>query len=290
MSDLPGQSSSPGTTPPPAEGGVLTELLRTYIDKRDPGALEAFYELLSDDDFLRLGLIVKKQGPASAVTVKEVVDETLGKFLEEVLSGKRRKPPKSARRPLMFILRQRFLDRRKSAKERLTHENVDQEAFKEEIIDPQAPDPKEELLSKETDARLDAAVGTLGPRDEKIIRLRLAGKEYGEIANELGIPEANIWVTASRAVERLLAHLVETAPTVVARLRELKDRSEREKPVAWPTRGEIEAAVLRLTERVRDVLLRVHFRGESRDSVAREYGLDATAALLKRGYDVLSGK
>src|ERR1041384_4110674 len=61
MSDLPGQSSSPGATPPPAEGGVLTELLRTYIDKRDPGALEAFYELLSDDDFRRLG----RQGEGS---------------------------------------------------------------------------------------------------------------------------------------------------------------------------------------------------------------------------------
>jgi RNA polymerase sigma factor (sigma-70 family) len=292
VSDLPGHNSGPGATPSNEEGGVLTTLLCTYIDKRDRGALDAFYRLVSDDDFRKLGLVVKKQGPASAVTVKEVVDEALAKFLEELLSGKRRKAPKSAERHLRWILRQRFLDRRKSARERLPHEDVGR--FKEEIIDPQAPQPAEELLAKEsealTDGRLEAALTSLGAKDEKILRLRLAGKQYPEIAKELGIPDANIWVYSSRAVERLLARLVETAPTMASRLRDLKERSEREKKVAWPTRAEIETTVLRLTERVRDVLLRIHFRDESRELVAREYGLEATEALLKRGYDILAGK
>jgi RNA polymerase sigma factor (sigma-70 family) len=294
MSHLPGQSSSQDVTPPKKEdGGVLTTLLHSYFESRDRDDLVTFFELLYDEKFAsKLALQVERQGPASEITVKEVIDDALARFLEDLVKEKRRKAPKSARRHLNWILRQRFLDRRRLSQERLQFEDV--EAHREEIVDPQMPEPASEALAKESEAevdrRLETAISALSPKDAQIIRMRLAGRQYPEIAKELGIPEAQIWVYGSRAVERLLGRLVATAPTMAIRLRELKERGEREKEIPWPTRSEIEAYLPRITERVRDVVIRIHFKGEPRESVAREYGEAATEVILKRGYDLLAAK
>lgn len=294
MTQLPGQSPSVGKAPQEG-GGVLTTLLRTYIEKRDRTALDTFYQLLYDEKFSKLALIVRKQGPVSDATVHEVIDETLAKFLEQLLADKVRKPPKSAERHLRWILKHRFLDRRKSAAERATYEDIDDVKAADDIVDPQAPQPASSALAQENqelcDRRLEEAIARLGENDQKILRLRIAGLPYASIAAQLGIDENSMWSAASRAVERLMSHLAERAPTMALRIKELKARGERQREVpSWPSLDEVEAALSRITERVKDVITRVHLRGESREAVSGEYGDEAANALLKRGYDLLEAR
>lgn len=294
MTHLPDQSPSAAKAAQEG-GGVLTILLRTYIEKRDRTALDTFYQLLYDEKFSKLALIVKKQGPASDATVHEVIDETLAKFLEQLLAEKVRKAPKSAERHLRWILRHRFLDRRKSAAERATYEDIDDVKANDDIADPQAPQPAAAALAQENqelcDRRVEEAIARLSDNDQKILRLRLSGLPYAAIAAQLGMEENSMWSAATRAVERLMGQLAERAPTMALRIRELKARGERSREVSsWPRLEEIELGLSRITERVKDVITRVHLRGESREAVSGEYGVEAADALLKRGYSLLEAK
>src|SRR5689334_22711993 len=117
--------------------GVLTTLLRTYIEERDPESLDLFFNLLYDEHFADIAVQVHTYGQASEVTVKEVIDESLAKLVQDVVEKKYRKAPESAAEHLKYLLRRRFIDRRRYWDRH--HEDVGD--HRETIVDAGAPNP-----------------------------------------------------------------------------------------------------------------------------------------------------
>jgi len=269
--------------------GVFTVLLRTYIEDRDQGALDAFFHLLYEEHFTDIAIQVHSYGPASDLTVREVINDSMAKLLEDVVAGKFRKPPDSAVKHLKYLLRRKFIDRRRW----WDKEHDDVHPHRETIVDPQAQDPAKIALRAESDEQVDRrfeeALGTLSETDQKIIRLRLEGREYDEIARTLGIAESNMRSYGPRAYAQLMNRLVENAPTMAQRLKDMKARwkAPAVKAEVWPTREEIRAALPRITERVRNVLTRLHFDDVSREDLETELGEETLGILLRRGYDLL---
>jgi RNA polymerase sigma factor (sigma-70 family) len=74
------------------------------------------------------------------------------------------------------------------------------------------PTPLDQLVSAEWYTRLDAAIETLPPRSQQIVRLRLAGYSYLEIAEELGITTGTINTLVVRAYQALRKALVADGP------------------------------------------------------------------------------
>jgi RNA polymerase sigma factor (sigma-70 family) len=272
--------------------GVLTVLLRTYIEDRDQAALDAFFHLLFDDHFTDLAIQVHSFGPASEATVHEVVSDSMAKLWEDVLEQKYRKAPDSAKVHVKFLLRRKFIDRRRWWDK--VHEDVD--GHRETLVDQKSPDPANEVARAESDrsvdGRLEEAIGGLSETDQKIIRLRLEGLKYPEIAEKLGIEKSLMRSYAPRAYEQLLGRLVEKAPTMVHRLKDMKARFHYGEPKAdvWPTQDEIWQALPRITKRVRDTITRLHFEGIPRETLERELGGETLEILLRRGYDLLEAR
>ena len=290
MANLPGKkflrSPEDGDAP-----GVLTTLLRVYIEERDRTALDTFFELLYDDHFSEIALQVHGYGKASDVTVKEVIDDSLAKLLEDVVKEKYRKPPQSAAEHIKYLLLRRFIDRRRYWDR--DHEDVT--SHRETIVDAQAESPAQRVIDQERDSvadhRLETALLKLSASDQELLRLKIQGISYQEISRKLGIPESTLWKAVKRALKRLLSHLAESAPTMVHRL---KDLQERVAPAAssarWPSLEEIQEALPRITERVRTVLERFHFQGATREALAAEFGAETLDVLLRRGYDILESR
>lgn len=271
--------------------GVLTTLLRVYIEERDRTALDTFFELLYDEHFTDLAIQVHSYGKASEITVKEVIDDSLAKLLEDVSLKKYRKAPESAAEHLKYLLLRRFIDRRRYWDR--DHEDVD--GYREIIVDDAAPDPSKVALVREKEAhidqRLSEAIASLSKTDQELVRLRLEGLQYPEIAKKLGIAPESVWVTSSRAVERLMNRLVTNAPTLALKLKELKSKQgERTETERWPSLDQIRAALPPITERVRTVVDRLHFQGVSRETLAAEFGAETLQVLLRRGYDILEAR
>jgi len=272
--------------------GVLTVLLRSYIEDRDQAALDAFFQLLLDEHFTDLAIQVHSFGPASEATVHEVVSDSMAKLWEDVLHEKYRKAPESAKEHLKFLLRRKFIDRRRWWDK--VHEDVD--GHRETLVDQKSPDPAKEVARAESDRRIDGrleeALAGLSESDQKIIRLRLEGLKYPEIAEKLGIDKSLMRSYAPRAYEQLLGRLVEKAPTMVHRLKDMKARFRygEVKEEHWPTADEIWEALPRITARVRDAIRRLHFDNVSREDLARELGEETLEILLRRGYDLLEAR
>lgn len=271
--------------------GVLTTLLRVYIEERDRTALDTFFELLYDDHFTDLALQVHGYGKASDVTVKEVIDDSLAKLLEDVTLQKYRKAPESAAEHLKYLLLRRFIDRRRYWDR--DHEDVVD--HRETIVDKQAQVPEVEVEKREgesiADARLDRALSGLAPQHERILRLKLEGHSYAEICEKLGIEHNSIWKERFRAVEQLLQNLAREAPTMAHRLKDLQRRAEESsKAVRWPSLEQIQAALPTITERVRTVLQRLHYEDVPKETLAEEFGAETLEVLLRRGYDILESR
>lgn len=287
MSQLPGRrflQSNQGSEGP----GVLTSLLRVYIEERDRSALDTFFELLYDEHFTDLAIQVHSYGPASDVTVKEVIDDSLAKLLSDVVENKYRKAPASVAEHLKYMLRRRFIDRRRYWDR--GHEEL--EDRHEAIVDRRVSNPASEAQTRESESLLDQrvaeALATMSERDARMIRLRLEGRPHEEIARELGLDAVSIRKTYTRAVDQLMSKLVSHSPTMVLRLQELREKSTtRPREEQWPTLEEIRGALPGITERVRAVIDKIHFQEVSRDLVAREVGADTLDVLLRRGYDLL---
>lgn len=277
-----------------AEGpGVFTTLLRSYIEDRDRGALDAFFHLLYDQHFTDIAIQVHSYGPASELTVREVIDDSMARLLEDVVSEKYRKAPKSAVEHLKYLLRRRFIDRRRYWDR--NHEDV--HPHRETIVDRGVPNPAKNAERIETDGandeRLEKALKSLSKRDEDIIRLRMEGLTYPEIAKKLGIDEALMRSYGPRATEQLMQRLVENAPTMAMRLEELKARMNGKptpEEAPWPTLEEIRDALPKITERVRIVIDRLHFQGVPREDLERELGGETLEILRRRGYDLLEAR
>lgn len=272
--------------------GALTVLLRTYIEDRDQGALDAFYHLLVDQHFTDLAIQVHSFGPANELTVREVINDSLAKLLEDVVNEKYRKAPDSAKEHLKYLLRRKFIDRRRWWDE--DHKALGK--HEEKILDDKGLTPDEAAIRSEEgrlcDERVAKALSSLSPTYEKILRLRLQGHEYAAIGKELGLAENVIWSYAQRAIQALMSRLVETAPTMAIRLSEMKERSRRkaEAPEPWPTLDEIKGALPKITERVRAAIMRLHFDGVPRENLERELGEETLGVLLRRGYDLLEAR
>jgi RNA polymerase sigma factor (sigma-70 family) len=270
--------------------GVLTTLLRVYIEERDRSALDTFFELLYNDHFTDLALQVHNYGKASDVTVKEVVDDSLAKLLEDVVNEKYRKAPASAAEHLKYLLLRRFIDRRRYWDRR--HEDVVD--HRETIVDQGVANPATDAQIRESepllDARLDEALASMPEQHARIIRMRLEGRPHEEIARELGLQKESIKKTYARALDQLMSKLVTHSPSMVLRFKDLKAQlTTRPHEVRWPTLEQVKAALPGITERVRTVLDRLHFQGISRDALAREFGADLEI-LLRRGYDILEAR
>ncbi len=293
MSQLPGGRFL-GSNKESQGPGVLTTLLRVYIEERDRGALETFFELLYDEHFTDLAIQVHSYGPASEVTVKEVIDDSLAKLLADVMEERYRKAPDSAAEHLKYMLRRRFIDRRRYW-DRGHEELVDRHAA---IVDRGVRTPAMEAQLRESeallDARLEDALRSMSERDARMIRLRLEGKPHAEIARELGMDEVSIRKAYTRAVDQLMSKLVTHSPTMVLRLQQLRaektTRPTRPGEETWPTLDEIRAALIGITERVRDAVDRLHLQGVDRESLAAELGPDTLDVLLRRGYDLLEAR
>ncbi len=290
MAQLPGRrflkSNQEGDGP-----GVLTTLLRVYIEERDRNALDTFFELLYDEHFTDLAIQVHSYGKASEVTVKEVIDESLAELVEDVVKEKYRKAPASAAEHIKYLLRRRFIDRRRYWDR--NHEDIS--GHRESIPDPGMVSPVEQVLAQENegiaDARFECALSKLSPLHQDLLRLRIKGLPGEEIGRKLGMVEQSLWKETHRAVNRLLFHLSEDAPTMAHRLMDFKDRVlGAPSKVAWPSLAEIQAALHRITERVRTAIDRLHFQGVSRDSLAAEFGAETLEVLLRRGYDILESR
>lgn len=275
----------------PGSPGVLTTLLRVYIEERDRTALDTFFELLYDDHFTDLAIQVHSYGKASEVTVKEVIDESLAKLVEDVVEKKYRKAPASAAEHIKYLLRRRFIDRRRYWDR--SHEDVSN--HRDTIVDRAIENPAKQAQVRESaallDARLDEALASMTEDGARMIRSRLEGRPHEEIARELGLSEASARKAYFRAVNQLMARMVTHSPSLVLRLNELRaawaSKSQEEN---WPTLGAIRDALPRITERVRTVVDRLHFQGASRDSLAAEYGAETLQVLLRRGYDILEAR
>ncbi len=291
MARLPGNHFLRSASEPNGPG-VLTTLLRSYIEDRDRGALDAFFRLLYDEHFTDMAIQVHSYGPASELTVHEVIGDSMAKLLEDVVSERYRKAPKSAIEHLKYLLRRRFIDRRRY----WDKNHADVNDHRESIVDRKVPAAAEVALRSEsdrlTDQRLEDAILSLSETYQNIIRLRLEGLDYPRIAERLGLDEALIWSYSKRAVEALLAHLVKSAPTMVVRLQDLKVRAQSKPPAeeTWPTLGEIEAALPAITERVRDAVHKLHYQGVAREELSSELGEDTLGILLRRGYDLLEAR
>jgi RNA polymerase sigma factor (sigma-70 family) len=289
MADLPRKKflQSSGASAGP---GVLTTLLRTYVEERDRESLDLFFGLLYDEHFADIALQVHSYGPASDVTVQEVIDDSLAKLLEDVVEKKYQKAPASAAEHLKYLLRRRFIDRRRYWDKK--HEDVG--AYRETIVDQKMPGPSEKAVARESqalaDQRLEEALSSLSASDQKIVRLRLEGFQYPEIAQKLGIAPDSIWMISSRAVDRLLARLVTHAPTMALKVKELKESLAKTPEAKWPSREEIQAALPKITERVRTVIDRLHFQAVPREDLVRELGEETLGVLLRRGYDLLEAR
>ena len=272
--------------------GALTVLLRTYIEDRDQGALDAFYHLLLDQHYTDLAIQVHSFGPANELTVREVINDSLAKLLEDVVHEKYRKAPDSAKEHLKYLLRRKFIDRRRWWDE--DHKALGK--HEEKILDEKALSPDEVAIRAEEgrlcDKRVLSALDSVSPTFQKILRLRLEGRGYPEIGKELGLAENVIWSYAQRAIQALMARLVETAPTMAIRLSEVKERAKR-KPdpeEAWPTLDEIREALPKITERVRGVIDRLHFQSVPWEDLEREFGAETLEILRRRGYDLLEAR
>jgi RNA polymerase sigma factor (sigma-70 family) len=274
--------------------GVFTTLLRSYIEDRDRGALDAFFHLLYDQHFTDMAIQVHSYGPASEVTVREVIDESMARLLEDVVTEKYRKAPRSAVEHLKHLLRRRFIDRRRY----WDRKHDDLHGHRDSIVDPGAPDPARKVDEAERegllDQRLEKALGSLSERDRKIILLRLEGLAYPDIARALGVDERLMRSYGPRATEHLMQSLLETAPTVAHRLEEQRARiAQKPAPAAreiWPTLDEIRAALAQITERVRDAVTRLHLEGVPLEDLERQVGKETLGLLLRRGYDLLEAR
>ncbi len=290
MAQLPGRrflrSNKEGEGP-----GVLTTLLRVYIEERDRNALDTFFELLYEDHFTDLAIQVHSYGKASEVTVKEVIDDSLAKLVEDVVKEKYRKAPASAAEHIKYLLRRRFIDRRRYWDR--DHEDVVD--HRETIVDQSAKSPAKQAQVRESeallDARLEGALASMTEEGARMIRLRLEGRPHEEIAQEFGLSEASARKAYFRAVNQLMANLVTHSPSLVLRLNELRAAwASKSQEQAWPTFDAIRDALPRITERVRTAIDRLHFQGVSRESLAAEFGAETLELLLRRGYDLLEAR
>jgi RNA polymerase sigma factor (sigma-70 family) len=271
--------------------GVLTTLLRVYIEEHDRNALDTFFELLYDEHFSELARQVHSYGKASDVTVKEVIDDSLARLVEDVVNEKYRKAPESAAEHLKYLLRRRFIDRRRYWDR--NHEDVVD--HRETIVDANAESPAKQAQARENeallDSRLEGALASMNEESVRMIRLRLEGRPHEEIAREFGLSEASARKSYYRAVNQLMANLLEHSPSLVMRLRDLKaDWAAKYENQTWPTLDAIRDALPRITERVRTVLERFHFQGVSRETLAAEFGSETLEVLLRRGYDILESR
>lgn len=301
-----GKSPSPSPSPSPSAGGAapgagepgaLTTLLRLYIEERDRGALDAFFELVYDKYQKVLVGQIRRAGKASDVTVKEVIDASLARLLTDVMEEKYRKAPESAREHLKFMLKRRLIDRRRYW-DRPHEDLVD---YRASLADPQAKSPAAlvELRDREKalEARLEEALSSLPEGQARLLRLRLGGRSHEEIARELGCSPVSIRKTYTRAVEQLMAKLIVTAPTLVHRWEELRGAGKAgakpassPEPETWPSESALREAVGGLTERVRRALEGLHFEGRSRKALEKDFGAEALGALLGRGYQILEAR
>jgi DNA-directed RNA polymerase specialized sigma24 family protein len=271
--------------------GLLTTLLRVYIEERDRTALDTFFELLYDEHFTDLAIQVHSYGKASEVTVKEVIDDSLAKLVEDVVKDKYRKAPESAAEHLKYLLLRRFIDRRRYWDR--DHEDVVN--HRETIVDHNVESPAKQAQVRESesllDARLQGALASMTEDGARMIRLRLEGQSHEKIAQEFGLSEASARKAYFRAVNQLMANLVTHSPSLVLRLNELRAAwASKSQDQVWPTLGAIREALPRITERVRTVIDRYHFQGVSRESLAAEFGAETFEVLLRRGYDILESR
>jgi RNA polymerase sigma-70 factor, ECF subfamily len=86
----------------------------------------------------------------------------------------------------------------------------------EEADEPAAPasgsDPLERAMTRQTTARVDAALGTLGPLDREVLTLRFEDElELPELATTLGVPLPTAKARLYRALERLRGKLLAPA-------------------------------------------------------------------------------
>jgi RNA polymerase sigma factor (sigma-70 family) len=281
----------------PEGPGVLTTLLRSYIETRDREPLDLFFKILYEDHAEDLEIQVHSYGRASHATVKEVIDESLSKLLEDVMEEKLEKPPESAGEHLKYLLRRKFIDRRRArdrGPERLP-------AHRDTIPDRRTPGPDRELLERESevvlDARMEAALSSLPPRESMLIRLRMEGQSQAQLAKTLEIPEGEVRRAYSGALDLLMSSLATDSPTMVLRFEQMRRKvASKPKPgpeakeAAWATRAQIEAALPAITERVRSAVERLHFQGISREELSREFGEETLEVLLRRGYDLLENR
>src|SRR5262245_59176303 len=134
MARLPGSHFLRSASEPDGPG-VLTTLLRSYIEDRDRGALDAFFHLLYDEHFTDMAIQVHSYGPASELTVHEVIGDSMAKLLEDVVSEKYRKAPDSAKQHLKYLLKRKFIDRRRY----WDKDHADVEKHRETIVDRNIP-------------------------------------------------------------------------------------------------------------------------------------------------------
>jgi RNA polymerase sigma factor (sigma-70 family) len=81
----------------------------------------------------------------------------------------------------------------------------------DEADEPVAPDsdPHERAMSRQSAARVEAALGTLGPLDREVLSLRFEDElELPELAASLGVPLPTAKARLYRALERLRAKLL----------------------------------------------------------------------------------
>jgi len=88
----------------------------------------------------------------------------------------------------------------------------------EEAEEPMAPasasDPHERAMARQSAARVDAALGALGPLDREVLTLRFEDElELPELAATLAVPLPTAKARLYRALERLRAKLLATAPS-----------------------------------------------------------------------------
>jgi RNA polymerase sigma-70 factor (ECF subfamily) len=88
----------------------------------------------------------------------------------------------------------------------------------EDTEEPVAPasssDPHERAMARQSAARVDAALGALGPLDREVLTLRFEDElELPELAATLAVPLPTAKARLYRALERLRGKLLATAPS-----------------------------------------------------------------------------
>ena len=77
------------------------------------------------------------------------------------------------------------------------------EGYESDVVDTDTKTPIEVILEEETQAKKDANIDKLNEVDKYIVLMRDTGKQYKEIAAELGLPETTCRTKFRRAIMKL---------------------------------------------------------------------------------------